>query len=191
MFSTLFAIATIVATWKLFEKAGYDGWKALIPVYNLYILLKICRFADSAILWILIAVFCLPIASVMIIASAFAVGAAFGGGAIGYVAIPTFLSISLIALLPIASFASHIYIMARLAKAFGQSDAFTVGLVLLTPIFIMILGFGEAKYQGLSQSTAMDSTQTAMPKDGPQTSNKSKSTPKTQPKIGDDWVNGK
>lgn len=27
--------------WKLFIKAGQPGWKAIIPIYNVYILLKI------------------------------------------------------------------------------------------------------------------------------------------------------
>ena len=31
----------IVALWKVFEKAGYDGWKSLIPFYNTYILFEI------------------------------------------------------------------------------------------------------------------------------------------------------
>lgn len=37
------AIATIViiGQWKAFEKAGQPGWACLIPVYNMYILLKI------------------------------------------------------------------------------------------------------------------------------------------------------
>ena len=34
----LFMIATF---WKLFEKAGQPGWAALIPIYNIFVLLKI------------------------------------------------------------------------------------------------------------------------------------------------------
>lgn len=34
-------IAFLVAFWKVFEKAGYAGWKAIIPFYNAYIILKI------------------------------------------------------------------------------------------------------------------------------------------------------
>lgn len=36
----------------------------------------------------------------------------------------------------------------RLAKVFGKSTGFGVGLALLSPIFMMVLGFGEAKYVG-------------------------------------------
>jgi hypothetical protein len=31
----------VVAVWKIFEKAGQPGWAAIIPLYNIYILLKI------------------------------------------------------------------------------------------------------------------------------------------------------
>src|SRR5687768_16518884 len=35
------AIIELVALWKIFEKAGQAGWKAIIPIYNAYVLLKI------------------------------------------------------------------------------------------------------------------------------------------------------
>ena len=34
-------LIVIVAWWKIFEKAGQPGWKAIIPIYNAYVLLKI------------------------------------------------------------------------------------------------------------------------------------------------------
>ena len=40
-----------------------------------------------------------------------------------------------------------IYLMYKLAVAFGKDGAFTVGLVLLNPIFMMILAFGKSEYQ--------------------------------------------
>jgi len=36
-----FAILMIVATWKVFVKAGRPGWAVLIPFYNTYVFLKI------------------------------------------------------------------------------------------------------------------------------------------------------
>ena len=39
----LIIIATIAGLWKIFEKAGEKGWKALVPVYNYYIWLKILK----------------------------------------------------------------------------------------------------------------------------------------------------
>jgi Family of unknown function (DUF5684) len=34
-------IITIIAGWKIFKKAGVEGWKSIIPVYNSYVLLEI------------------------------------------------------------------------------------------------------------------------------------------------------
>lgn len=36
-------IATIAGLWKIFEKAGEKNWKAIIPIYNYYIWLKILK----------------------------------------------------------------------------------------------------------------------------------------------------
>ncbi|HSX27931.1 MAG TPA: DUF5684 domain-containing protein [Candidatus Saccharimonadales bacterium] len=36
-------IALLVATWRFFEKAGYAGWKSLVPIYSLYIYIKIAQ----------------------------------------------------------------------------------------------------------------------------------------------------
>ena len=35
-----------------------------------------------------------------------------------------------------------------LSKSYGQGVGFTIGLLLLSPIFYPILGLGDAKYQG-------------------------------------------
>ncbi len=44
-FFLIFLILTIAATtaglWKIFQKAGYQGWEILVPFYNFYIWLKI------------------------------------------------------------------------------------------------------------------------------------------------------
>lgn len=37
----LLAIIIIASMWKVFEKAGEAGWKAIIPIYNLYVLVSI------------------------------------------------------------------------------------------------------------------------------------------------------
>ncbi len=34
-------LIVVISWWKIFEKAGQPGWKAIIPIYNFYILLKI------------------------------------------------------------------------------------------------------------------------------------------------------
>ncbi len=41
VFSLVVLVISIVAMWKLFEKAGEAGWKSIIPIYDVYILFKI------------------------------------------------------------------------------------------------------------------------------------------------------
>ncbi len=38
-----YCIPMIIGMWQMFKKAGYEGWKSLIPIYNNYIMLKIVR----------------------------------------------------------------------------------------------------------------------------------------------------
>ena len=42
----------------------------------------------------------------------------------------------------------QIYLAINLSKAFGMGNGFAAGLFFLQPIFICILGFGKAEYQG-------------------------------------------
>ena len=42
-----------------------------------------------------------------------------------------------------------------LAKRFGKSGGFAAGLILLNPIFLLILAFGGAQYQGAAAASAL------------------------------------
>jgi hypothetical protein len=48
--SFIISMISIIATWKLFTKAGEAGWKCLIPIYNLVILFEIVGISP---LWVL------------------------------------------------------------------------------------------------------------------------------------------
>lgn len=41
LISLAVTVVMIIAQWKLFTKAGEEGWKALIPIYNGYVLFNI------------------------------------------------------------------------------------------------------------------------------------------------------
>ena len=41
VFSLIMLVLMVIAYWKMFEKAGVEGWKSLIPLYNLYILFQL------------------------------------------------------------------------------------------------------------------------------------------------------
>ena len=49
-------------------------------------------------------------------------------------------------IVPVVSFFVYIILMLELAKAFGQGVLFAIGMMLLSPIFFCILGFGGATY---------------------------------------------
>tara|TARA_R110000868_G_scaffold226872_1_gene479784 strand:- start:315958 stop:316350 length:393 start_codon:yes stop_codon:yes gene_type:complete len=51
-------------------------------------------------------------------------------------------------LIPYLNLIFWIIVMLDLAKSFGKSIGFAVGMILLSFIFIPILGFGDAEYQG-------------------------------------------
>ena len=55
----IMAIASIVGMWKMFEKAGQDGWPAIIPFYNAY---KLCEITmGNPWYWVRLVVFCIPV----------------------------------------------------------------------------------------------------------------------------------
>lgn len=51
---------------------------------------------------------------------------------------------------PYASIVILVILMIDLAKSFGKSPAFGWGLALLPPVFMLLLGFGDATYLGPS-----------------------------------------
>lgn len=49
-----FLILVIASMWKLFEKAGKPGWAAIIPIYNLIVMIEIVGKPTIWILWLII-----------------------------------------------------------------------------------------------------------------------------------------
>jgi hypothetical protein len=41
IFVLAFIIVRFISYWKIYQKAGYEGWECLVPFYRLYIRLKI------------------------------------------------------------------------------------------------------------------------------------------------------
>lgn len=37
----LIVVLLLVSMWKVYEKAGRQGWEGIIPIYNLYVMLQI------------------------------------------------------------------------------------------------------------------------------------------------------
>ena len=54
----------------------------------------------------------------------------------------------LLTFVPCVNFVIMIMLYLKLAKAFGKGTGFGIGLLFLSPIFMLILGFGDAHYIG-------------------------------------------
>lgn len=54
----------------------------------------------------------------------------------------------LILFLPIINFVFIVWVTNLLSLSFGKDSGYTIGLILLSPVFIPLLGLGDAEYQG-------------------------------------------
>lgn len=162
MFSLIFfvvelAIITvmIVATWKLYKKAGEPGWAAIVPFYNSYIMYKISGkknlFWGSLVCGIGTAISY----AVMLIEAyepdPYYYGARYRGGQFySYSYGDPDINVALIGVcavlllvFAIASLVLRILMCIGLAKSFGHGGGFACGLIFLNIIFICILGFSK------------------------------------------------
>lgn len=114
-------VAVLAAHWKIFRKAGRRGWHCLIPVYGSYVFYSI-TWGNG---WF------------------FLIEYALTGAALATTGLTSWLIL-------VCEMGFHFYHQYKTAKSFDQGIGFTVGLALLYPIFICILGFGNYKYIGPS-----------------------------------------
>ena len=100
--STLWVIVIAASLWKIFDKAHKPGWAAIVPVYNVLVMLEIGRKP-----WWWLVLMCIPGLNVIWI----------------------------------------LLTIHYMAKAFGKSVVFTVGIVLFSIVFLPILAFDESQYE--------------------------------------------
>ena len=62
----------------------------------------------------------------------------------------------LLFLIPFANIVFSIWMLNLLSKSYGKNEGFTVGIILLSFIFLPILAFGNAKYLGPAGTTGFD-----------------------------------
>lgn len=128
---TIFTVAIalvvlyIVGMWRIFEKAGENGWKCLIPFYNQYTMYKM--FWKTKYFWIVL---------VLSIANGF-----FNGLALTIPALSTVVSI-----ISLVAFVFAVFLNYRISASFGHGIGYCIGLILLPFIFTLILGFNQDEY---------------------------------------------
>ena len=128
VFGLVIYIFMVIASWKIFTKAGIEGWKSLIPIYNAYLLYKIAGVS----FWV------------------YGLGLPVVASILSTISQNTEDALQM--LFSLASCVIMIYAYWKfsegLAKSFGKGTGFALGLLFLPNIFQLILAFGDAKYQG-------------------------------------------
>lgn len=124
----LLSILELIGKWKLFKKAGKNGWEAIVPYYNLWTLVEIseCKW------WF----FLLAIASTIL---SFDISLDLNEAS----------SISYNALEMIGSLANlfaMLMINYNISKKFNKSMGYAIGLTLLPFVFYPMLGLGSSKF---------------------------------------------
>ena len=135
--SVSFAVISVVAWAMLFRKAGEGWWKIFIPVYNVYTMYKI---SDS------VRLFCGMLETTLFLFISTKIITALSA-ARGTDQDSIFLFFFILALvLIVLEFVLWCWLMVKTAHAFGKSNGFAVGLILLYPVFIMILAFDSSRH---------------------------------------------
>lgn len=127
----------VIANWRIFLKAGESGWKSIIPIYADYITFKISWKKGKTMFWVWLIGNCL-----MSYGSYAQSAAQTAGTALNPV-------IGLLSVLgTLAAFVITVMISLKKSQAFGHGVGLAIGLLFLSPIFTLILGFGSSIYQG-------------------------------------------
>ncbi len=132
--SVIWYVLLAAGLWKTFTKAGVAGWKAIIPVYNFYLLFKIAWQPRMFWLWL-----CLSVLGVVL--AVYAMNAM-----MVYIALA----------LNIVSSVMLAVLWYNVSLAYGHGLGYFLGLYFLNPIFIMILGFGSSRFVGNRYETALN-----------------------------------
>ncbi len=112
--------------WQMFAKAGEAGWKALIPIYNFYIMFKIAWKGNMFWIWVLCTF----------------LGGFFAGMATNSIMYALANAFNLV------SYIILIVLWYNVSIAYGHGLGYFLGLWFLQPIFLMIIGFGSSRFVG-------------------------------------------
>ena len=129
------AAVIIISWWKIFEKAGEKGWKALIPVYNVFVWFKVAENGKS--FWTFLLAALLDAGAIWVLLTQKTLLDTYHYNAMFKILVVLF-TVILLVLYVAQTF--------QLAKAFGKGVGFFFGLLLLPVVFYPILAFGPSDY---------------------------------------------
>lgn len=127
-------IIQYVASWKIFEKTGEPGWKALIPFYGPYTLFK--KVWDKNVYWFYLAF------SILFYVTFWMMTRPENQGQLLIWGI-------LCGLTYVIMFVLYVIYQLHLSSSFNHNSKFALGLIFVHMVFICILGFGRAQYIGI------------------------------------------
>lgn len=140
-----YVVLLIIARWKIFAKAGQQGWKSLIPVYSDYVEWKI-GWRKIGFFWLAIV---LAVVGVLLgyfdgtlalnqaaSTSQFVYSGTMGAlGVVGAILVLVALILDLIATY-------------KLFASFGHGVGWFILYLIAPSIMLLVLGFGSSEYQG-------------------------------------------
>lgn len=133
--SLVMSILTIIGGWKMFQKFGEPGWKAIIPIYNTWVEYRYTWKAGMMFPVVLLG----------------------GGGGVlmTLAAEDSALQIAASVMFLIGWVLSIVGYNKR-CKAFGHGIGFTIGHVIAPGILTIILGFGKSQYIGNTSNASVE-----------------------------------
>lgn len=117
-------VITIIANWKLFEKAGEPGWSAIIPFYNSYQMAKIGT-GNEKLCWTF-------------------VGLSIADTVLGNIKSENGIIVTLALLVSLASLVMSCYVCYKYTQSFGQSTGMCILAIFFAPIIYMIMAFSSS-----------------------------------------------
>ena len=138
LYFLLSIIPVTIGMAMMFAKAGQPGGVALVPVYNMIVLLRVAGLPWYGILPILIPFFGIIAAGVIPVE--------FLDGAADTARVELIVEAEIVGMIAFPLWITWVH--HHISRRFGRGIGFTLGLTLLAPIFWLILGFGSAKYLG-------------------------------------------
>lgn len=125
MFSVAVGVVYLVALWKLFEKAGEPGWKALIPYYNFFEMTRLATGKYTlAIVYLLL---CVPYMIFYFI---------------GVITDEIMISLfGFLFIIPVVVLWG--YIGYQFGKAYGKSSGVCVAMIFFRQIVCIVIGFDK------------------------------------------------
>lgn len=123
----LYYVALTVAQWHLFKKAGEKSWKALIPVYSLFVSHHIIGMSH---IWFIL--------DIIFWAAEIALEM--------FKVTPLWIEDVFFSVAIIFTIVSEIIHIMKLCYCYTKSERFGIGFFILPPLFSLILAFDKSEY---------------------------------------------